>query len=204
MVITKSPIYGVFCFWALTGPPKTYNCLRKSQRLFFFVLKKAKAMKQAPDHLVDLIEPIVEGLGYECVGIEYNPHPQHGMLRIYIDSEQGILLDDCTKVSHQLSGMLDVEDPIPGEYQLEISSPGEDRPFFKLSQFQTFIGSTVMVNLFKPIDKRRKITGQIQSVEGDDVVLQEGDQTFRVAFSAMSKARLVPDYLLKKGGHSGK
>jgi ribosome maturation factor RimP len=151
-----------------------------------------------------LIEPIVEGLGYECVGIEYSPHPLHGMLRIYIDSENGILVDDCTKVSHQLSGMLDVEDPIPGEYQLEISSPGADRPFFKLSQFQNFIGSTVTINLFKPIDKRRKITGQIEAVDGDDIVLQENGQTYKVPFQAMSKARLVPEYLLQKGGDSGK
>ena len=161
-------------------------------------------MKQAPEHLVDLIEPIVEGLGYECVGIEYSPHPTHGMLRIYIDSPNGILLDDCTKVSHQLSGMLDVEDPIPGEYQLEVSSPGSDRPFFKLSQFQQFVGSTVNVHLFKPIDKRRKLTGVIQGVEGDSVLLLEGEQTFKVPFQAMSKARLVPEYLLKKGGRSGK
>lgn len=161
-------------------------------------------MKQAPEHLVKLIEPIVEGLGYECVGIEYNPHPKHGMLRVYIDSENGILLEDCTKVSHQLSGVLDVEDPIQGEYQLEISSPGEDRPFFKLSQFEKYIGKNVSVHLFKPIEKRRKITGLIQAVEGDDVVLQEGERTIRVPFQAMSKARLVPDYLLKKGGLSGK
>jgi ribosome maturation factor RimP len=161
-------------------------------------------MKQAPEHLVDLIEPIVEGLGYECVGIEYNPHPTHGMLRIYIDSENGILLDDCTKVSHQLSGMLDVEDPIQGEYQLEVSSPGADRPFFKLSQFESYVGSTVNINLFKPIDKRRKITGLIQAVEGDSVILLEGEQTIKVPFQAMSKARLVPEYLLKKGGSSGK
>ncbi|OAI14396.1 ribosome maturation factor [Methylomonas lenta] len=161
-------------------------------------------MKQAPDHLVELIEPIVEGLGYECVGIEYNPHPQHGMLRIYIDSENGILVEDCTKVSHQLSGMLDVEDPIQGEYQLEISSPGADRPFFKLSQFERFTGSAVMINLFKPVDKRRKIIGLIQAVEGDEVVLLEGEQTINVPFQAMSKARLVPEYLLKKGGRSGK
>jgi ribosome maturation factor RimP len=154
--------------------------------------------------LVDLIEPIVEGLGYECVGIEYNPHPTHGMLRIYIDSENGILLDDCTKVSHQLSGMLDVEDPIQGEYQLEVSSPGADRPFFKLSQFESYVGSTVNLNLFKPIDKRRKITGLIQAVEGDSVILLEGEQTIKVPFQAMSKARLVPEYLLKKGGSSGK
>ncbi len=161
-------------------------------------------MKQAPEHLVELIEPIVEGLGYECVGVEYNPHPRHGMLRIYIDSENGILLDDCTKVSHQISGMLDVEDPIQGEYQLEVSSPGEDRPFFKMSQFEKYIGGTVQISLFKPIDKRRKITGLIQAVEGDELVLQEGELVVKVPFQAMSKARLVPEYLLKKGGRSGK
>lgn len=161
-------------------------------------------MKQAPEHLLNLIEPIVEGLGYECVGIEYNPHPQHGMLRIYIDSENGILLDDCTKVSHQLSGMLDVEDPIQDEYQLEVSSPGADRPFFKLSQFQQFKGSTVTVNLFTPVNKRRKITGQIKKIEGDIVVLEDGNQTFDVPFKAMSKARLVPEFILNKGVRGGK
>lgn len=160
-------------------------------------------MKQAPEHLVDLIEPIVEGLGYECVGIEYNPHPSHGMLRVYIDSEQGILLDDCSKVSHQLSGMLDVEDPIPGEYQLEVSSPGADRPFFKLSQFQRFVGSKVNISLFKPIDKRRKLSGEIKSVDGETVVIQEGEKLFSVPFQAMSKARLAPDYDFNRGGRSG-
>jgi ribosome maturation factor RimP len=161
-------------------------------------------MKQAPEHLVDLIEPIVEGLGYECVGIEYNPHPRHGMLRIYIDGPDGILLDDCTKVSHQLSGVLDVEDPIQGEYQLEVSSPGDDRPFFKLSQFQRYIGSTITVSLFSPIDKRKKITGIIQAVEEANVILAEGEQLFTIPFQGMSKARLVPEYLLNKGGHHGK
>ncbi len=177
-------------------------------------------MKQAPEHLVNLIEPIVEGLGYECVGIEYNPHPKHGLLRIYIDSENGILVEDCTKVSHQISGVMDVEDPILGNYHLEISSPGEDRPFFKVSQFERYIGSTVLVHLFKAIDGRRKITGLIEKVEGDIITLrqgspecsrraqdgrlQEGGQVFEVPFIAMSKARLVPEYLIEKGGRSGK
>ncbi len=161
-------------------------------------------MKQAPEHLVNLIEPIVEGLGYECVGIEYNPHPKNGLLRIYIDSENGILVDDCSKVSHQVSGVLDVEDPIPGNYQLEISSPGEDRPFFKASQFSKFIGGTVLVNLFKAIDDRRKIKGLIEKVDGDIVTLHEGDRVFEVPFGAMSKARLVPEYLIEKGGRDGK
>ncbi len=161
-------------------------------------------MKQAPEHLVSLIEPIVEGLGYECVGIEYNPHPKHGLLRVYIDSENGILVDDCSKVSHQISGVMDVEDPIQGNYHLEVSSPGEDRPFFKVSQFERYIGSMVMVNLFKAINGRRKITGQIKKVENDIITLQEGEQVFEVPFDAMSKARLVPEYLIEKGGRSGK
>lgn len=161
-------------------------------------------MKQAPEHLVNLIEPIVEGLGYECVGIEYNPHPKNGLLRIYIDSAQGVLIEDCSQVSHQVSGVLDVEDPIQGNYQLEVSSPGDDRPLFKITQFEKFIGTFVTVNLFKPIDKRRKITGQIIKVEGDHIFLQEGEQVFEISFQAMSKARLVPEYLLGKGVHSGK
>ncbi|MCK5888310.1 MAG: ribosome maturation factor RimP [Methylococcales bacterium] len=161
-------------------------------------------MKQAPEHLIGLIEPVVEGLGYECVGIEYNAHPRHGLLRVYIDAEQGVLLEDCTKVSHQISGMLDVEDPISDNYELEVSSPGMDRPFFKLSQFEPFMGSTVTINLFKPINKQRKITGMIEKIEGDIVWLQVADQKLEIPFQAMSKARLVPDYLIKKGGRNGK
>ena len=161
-------------------------------------------MKQAPEHLLALIEPVVQGLGYECVGVEYNPHPKHGLLRIYIDHENGILVDDCTKVSHQVSGVLDVEDPITDNYSLEISSPGEDRPFFKLEQFARFIGSTVTVHLFVPQNGRRKITGKIVQVEGDIVTLEENENVFQIPFAAMSKARLVPDYLLTKGGRSGK
>lgn len=160
-------------------------------------------MKQPPEHLVELIEPIVEGLGYECVGIEYNPHPKHGLLRIYIDREEGVLLDDCSKVSHHLSGVLDVEDPIQGNYQLEISSPGMDRPLFKIDQFTRFIGSQVKVNLFRPVDNRRKITGMILGVEGETIRIQEGEQVFDIPFQAMSKARLVPDYLDEKGEHDG-
>ena len=151
-------------------------------------------MKQAPEHLLELIEPVVEGLGYECVGIEYNSHPKHGFLRIFIDAEQGVGMEDCTKVSHQVSGVLDVEDPISGEYNLEVSSPGMDRPLFKLKQFEQFIGHTVQVNLFKPVGGRRNITGLIEEVEGNDVYLQQDGQVYKVPFQAMSKARLEPDY----------
>lgn len=161
-------------------------------------------MKQAPDHLVALIQPIVEGLGYECVGIEYNSHPKNGLLRIYIDAENGILLEDCTKVSHQVSGILDVEDPISENYNLEVSSPGADRPLFKLSQFEQFIGSMVTVNLFKPINKQRKISAEIEKVEGENIFLKYAEQSIEIPFQALSKARLVPDFKIKKGGRNGK
>ena len=151
-------------------------------------------MKQAPEYLLELIEPVVEGLGYECVGVEYNSHPKHGFLRIYIDAEQGVGMEDCTKVSHQVSGVLDVEDPIAGEYNLEVSSPGMDRPLFKLTQFEQFIGHTVQVNLFKPVGGRRKITGLIEKVEDSNVYLQQDGQVYKVPFQAMSKAQLEPDY----------
>jgi len=161
-------------------------------------------MKQAPGHLVELIEPIVEGLGYECVGIEYNPHPRNGLLRIYIDSPNGILVDDCSKVSHQLSGVLDVEDPIHGNYQLEVSSPGADRPFFYVHQFEKYIGSTVLVSLYQSIGGRKKLTGTIEKVSDTIITLRDAEQVFEVPFDAMSKARLVPDYSIKKGGRNGK
>lgn len=160
-------------------------------------------MKQAPDHLLELIEPVVEGLGYECVGIEYNPHPRHGLLRVYIDSEAGIQLEDCSKVSHQISGVLDVEDPIQGNYRLEISSPGADRPLFKIADFQRFEGSLVTVNLFRSVAQRKKITGTILGVEDDTIQLEEDGQVFTVPLQAISKARLVPDYSVVKGEQDG-
>lgn len=161
-------------------------------------------MKQAPDHLVKLIEPIVEGLGFECVGIEFHPHPKHGLLRVYIENEAGINVDDCSKVSHQISGVLDVEDPVQGNYQLEISSPGSDRPLFKIEQFEQFIGHIVKVSLFKPVNNRRKIIGRILKVEQNLVQLEEDGQVFEVSFQSMSKAHLESECFIENGGRDGK
>ncbi len=161
-------------------------------------------MKQAPDHLVKLIEPIVEGLGYECVGIEYNPHPKNGLLRVYIDQEQGVSVDDCSKVSHQISGILDVEDPIQGNYNLEVSSPGLDRPLFKLDQFKQFIGSLVKVNLYKPVDNRRKMMGKILNVESENIHLDVDGQIFEIPFQSISKANLGSEYDIEDGGRDAK
>ncbi|MEY4768684.1 MAG: hypothetical protein RL637_1323 [Pseudomonadota bacterium] len=161
-------------------------------------------MKQAPETLINLIEPVVEGLGYECVGIEYHPSAHHGLLRIYIDHPQGILLEDCSKVSHQISGVLDVEDPISGQYQLEISSPGEKRPLFKLSQFQQFIGRMVNMQFTQMYQQRRKMTGLIHAVHAETIVIAIAEQLFEVPFALIQKARLVAEYELKKEGQSGK
>jgi ribosome maturation factor RimP len=151
-------------------------------------------MKQAPKHLIDLIEPIVEGMGYECVGIEFNPHPTNGLLRIYIDAESGVVLDDCTRVSRQVSGVLDVEDPIKTGYQLEVSTPGAERPLFKIEHFQRFIGQKVQVNLFVPIEKRRKIIGFISAVKDDVIIVEEDGNQFDIPVKSISKANLVADF----------
>jgi ribosome maturation factor RimP len=85
-----------------------------------------------------------------------------------------------------------------------VSSPGADRPFFKISQFEQFMGSNVTVNVFVAVDGRKRITGQIIAVEDEIISLKEGEKVFRVAFAAMSKARLVPEYVIGKGGQGGK
>lgn len=150
-----------------------------------------EAMK-APDKLTRLIEPVVIGMGYELVGVEFDSRQR--ILRVYIDSEAGILIDDCSQVSHQLSGMLDVEDPIPGEYQLEVSSPGMDRPLFTLAQFERFKGSLARVQLHRPLEGRRKFKALIVGVEGDTLQLQEGEAVFAIPFDSIDKARLVPEF----------
>lgn len=149
-------------------------------------------ISKEPDRLARLIEPIVAQLGYELVGIEFDGRAR--VLRIYIDRAEGIVVDDCSRVSYQVSGMLDVEDPIPGHYQLEVSSPGLDRPLFKLTHFQRFIGSVASIRLRTPIDNRRRVKGRLVGVEGDDVLVEEDTGTLRLPFDAIDRARLVPEF----------
>lgn len=154
-------------------------------------------MRQAPAHLLKLIKPVVEGFGYECLGVEYNPHPQHGLLRIYIDQEEGVGVADCKKVSHQVSAVMNVENPIQGNYQLEVSTPGSERPLFKLSHFQCYIGHKIQVKLFKPVNNRRKVIGEIISVVDELVCIQTANEVFEIPFKSMSKANLIAEYLIK-------
>lgn len=155
-------------------------------------------MRRVPEKLTEVIEPVVREMGYECVGIEYAPHQKNAVLRVFIDSEQGIVLDDCAKVSHQLSGVLDVEDPISGNYQLEISSPGLDRPLFKLEDFERFKGRLVNIRLIETINDRRKITAVSRGANADNVVVEMDNEMMEIPLRMILKARLVPDYQMAK------
>jgi ribosome maturation factor RimP len=150
-------------------------------------------MRQAPANIQVLIEPAVIALGYELVGAEYLSQGRHSLLRIYIDSEDGITLEDCERVSHQVSGILDVEDAIQGHYSLEVSSPGLDRPLFTLDHFKRFIGKQAKIKLAAPIDGRRKFNGVILNVGDDKVVLEMDAEEFELPFNAIEKANLVPE-----------
>ncbi len=140
-----------------------------------------------------LIKPAVEALGYELVGVEFRRGRGRALLRVYIDKEDGITLDDCQRVSHQVSGVLDVEDPIVERYDLEVSSPGLDRPLFEPEHFQRFAGRTAKGRLSPPVDGRRKITGVLLGFEDGNVRLDEEGIERRVPLDSVSAARLVPE-----------
>ena len=151
-------------------------------------------MRQAPANVLKVVEPVVESLGYELVGVEYLTQGRDGLLRVYIDSEDGIKLEDCQRVSHQLSGVLDVEDVIRGHYSLEISSPGLDRPLFSAEHFQRFSGSEVKLRLHAPLDGRRKFRGTIAGVADGNVRLLVDGEEVNVPLDAIDKANLVPEF----------
>lgn len=152
-------------------------------------------MRKAPQAIYALVRGVVEPMGYELVGVELRPGERGGeLLRVYIDREGGILLDDCATVSHQLSGVLDVEDPIKGEYSLEVSSPGLARPLFELAHFERFTGSTVKLKTASPIDGRRNFKGVLSGVEGNEVILQVDGEPVRIDFNQIDSAKLVPEF----------
>ena len=150
-------------------------------------------MAQSTTNLAQLIEPVVNALGYELVAIEYRRGTRSSLLRLYIDSPGGVGLEDCTRVSHQVSGVLDVEEPIAGQYTLEVSSPGLDRLLVKPQDFQRFAGQLVKVRLHGLLEGRRKIVGVLKGVEQDLVVVEEEGKEWRLALHDIDQARLVPN-----------
>lgn len=151
-------------------------------------------MRQDLKTLRRMLAAVVEAMGYELAGVEFHAHRDNALLRVYIDSENGIGLDDCQRVSHQLSGVLEVEDPIAGRYTLEVSSPGLDRPLFEAAHFNRFAGSEVRVQLRELLDGRRKLVGRLLGMRDDDVVIVDSEgREWRVPLERIEKARLVPE-----------
>ncbi|RTE64671.1 ribosome maturation factor RimP [Amphritea opalescens] len=144
--------------------------------------------------LQELIEPSVVALGYQLWGIEMVSQGRHSMLRIYIDAENGIGVDDCANVSRQVSGILDVEDPISGEYTLEVSSPGMDRPLFTLEQYKAFVGHVLQVKLRMPFDGRRRFKGVLKGFEDEDIVLVVDQEEYLLPIDHIDKANIVPQF----------
>jgi ribosome maturation factor RimP len=141
--------------------------------------------------LTALIEPAVERLGFELVELEYGSGRAHALVRVFIDREGGVTVDDCTRVSRELSALLDVEDPIPTAYTLEVSSPGFDRVLRTRAHFGRFVGSRVFVELKEPRSGRRRYTGRLLTVDDVGIALEVDREQVAVAFEEIGKARLA-------------
>ncbi len=144
--------------------------------------------------LAELIAPVVASLECELWGLEFFAQGQHSLLRVYIDKDLGVDLDDCEKISRQISSVLDVEDPIAGRYTLEVSSPGADRPLFTLQQFAGVVGQQAQIKLSRSFEGRKKFCGVVAAVEEGDVVLRIGDEDFLLPFEWIDKANIVPQF----------
>jgi ribosome maturation factor RimP len=143
------------------------------------------------ERLIEMVEPVIGRLGYELVDLEYGAGRASGSLRIFIDRAGGVGLEDCERVSREVSALLDVADPIPGHYRLEVSSPGFDRVLRTSAHFDRFVGERVFVELKEPRDGRRRYTGTLLAVDADGIALQVDRDRVAVAFGEIGKARLA-------------
>ena len=143
--------------------------------------------------LVEALEPAVNALGFELADLEVHVSRARGLLRIFIDSETGVTVDDCEKVSRQVSSLLDVLDPIGGNYTLEVSSPGLDRRLVKPAHFDRFAGAEVQIRLRRMIDGRRRVRGTLVSRVDDRITVRSGSETFVFSLADIERAQLVPD-----------
>ena len=151
--------------------------------------------------LNELLQPLVEELGYEFVGLEYNSNPKYAVLRLYIDHENGVGIEDCETVSRETAALLDVKDPIRSQYNLEVSSPGLARPLFTPAHYSEFTGSEVQINLFAPQDGRRKFSGPILSAGESSVNIEQDGSEVTLDYDNIAKAKLIPDYEKILAGH---
>ena len=140
--------------------------------------------------LQQLLNPVVTALGYELIGVERI----NQIIRVYIDSPEGIKISDCERVSYQIEGLLEVDAPVIGHYTLEISSPGVDRPLFTLTQFNQFLGYKVKIRLTQPLNTRRTFTGILQRVEDHIITIVAEGVEYNLPFDQIQRAHIVPDF----------
>ena len=145
------------------------------------------------DELASMLEPTIERLGYELADLEVRLGGKSGLIRVFIDKPEGIGLGDCEKVSRAVSALLDVEDPVPGNYDLEVSSPGLDRKLTKVKHFQRFMGETVKVKTRFPLEGRRRFRGKLLSADDEKIVVEVDGVSHSLALTMIDTARLVPD-----------
>ena len=136
-------------------------------------------------------EPVVEAMGYELVGVEFHGTDHHGVLRLYIDREEGITVDDCAAVSRQISAVLDVEDPFGHAYDLEVSSPGINRPLFKASDFERFAGHQAKIKLAVALNGRKNFSGELRGIDDDNrVIIEVDNEIFELPLQDIARANL--------------
>lgn len=151
-------------------------------------------MAKFEQKLTELLRPAVEETGKKLLGIEYISAGNNSVLRLFIDHENGINVDDCAEVSRQVGAVLDVEDPISSEYNLEVSSPGVDRPLFELAHFQEVIGETINVKLSMPLNGRRKFKGPLIGIENNTLIVEVDSIDYELVISNVDKANLVAKF----------
>lgn len=148
-------------------------------------------MTKLEQDLTEMLDPAVEALGFEMLGLEFVQAGRHSTLRIYIDSDNGITVDNCADVSRQVSAILDVEDPITNEYDLEVSSPGVDRPLFKQHHYEQAVGEEVRLRTKLPQDGRRNFKGDLVKVDGDMLTLKIDNADVMVMLSNVERANMI-------------
>ena len=151
-------------------------------------------MATLEQNLQEILQGAVEDLGCELWGIECQRAGRFMTVRLFIDKEGGVTVDDCADVSRQVSAILDVEDPIADKYNLEVSSPGLDRPLFTLPQFERYIGQDIAVHLRIPVMERRKWQGKLDRIENDMVILIVDGQEQVLVFGNIQKANVVAKF----------
>jgi ribosome maturation factor RimP len=145
--------------------------------------------------LSELFQPVVESMGYELVGVEFSGGSSYGTLRVYIDKAEGVDIDDCATISHQISGILDVEEPIQQAYDLEVSSPGLHRPLFKIEDYERFSGRQAKIKLAIAVQGRKNFKGELKGIaDSKQIQIEVDNELFELPFADIIKANLIAEF----------